>query len=247
VIKFAEDDASREITSLDRGVLELKTTIEKVEQQIEQIQVSITTCVLSLSPRTISNLSPCYRRTAQIKAALLASRQEIAKIQLKSRNAFQALLTQRLGTLSTLTAALASIDQAHGDAEILRAYDGSARVLKEILSRDEMKEERVEGIMEELRVQMEGAESVRRAVEEGGWEVVEAAGLGGKDEGEEELQRELESLVQEGKREEEKRRLDGVVVGGVEHQIPVDEEEKLIGAMQRLAVTQKEEKVAELA
>jgi charged multivesicular body protein 7 len=43
VIKFAEDDATREITSLDRGVLELKTTIEKVEQQIEQIQVSIAT------------------------------------------------------------------------------------------------------------------------------------------------------------------------------------------------------------
>jgi charged multivesicular body protein 7 len=118
-------------------------------------------------------------------------------------------------------------------------------VLKEILSRDEMKEEKVEGIMEELRVQMEGAESVRRAVEEGGWEVVEAAGLGGKEEGEEELQRELESLVEEGKREEEekKRRL----VGGGEHQTPVDDEEKLIGAMQRLAVTQKEEKVAELA
>jgi charged multivesicular body protein 7 len=135
---------------------------------------------------------------------------------------------------------LASIDQAHGNAEILRAYDGSARVLKEILSRDEMKEERVEGIMEELRVQMEGAESVRRAVEEGGWEVVEAAGLGGRDEGEEELQRELESLVEEGKREEDKKRK-------LEDQTPMDEEGKLIDAMKRLGVTPKEEKVAELA
>ena len=116
-------------------------------------------------------------------------------------------------------------------------------MLKEILARDEMKEERVEGIMEELRVQMEGAESVRRVVEEGGWEVVEAAGLGGRGEGEEELQRELESLVEEGKREEERRRS----VGSGEARIPVDEEGRLIDAMQRLGITPKEEKVPELA
>jgi len=43
VIKFAEDEPSREITTVDRGVLELKTTIEKVEQQVEHIQTSIAT------------------------------------------------------------------------------------------------------------------------------------------------------------------------------------------------------------
>jgi len=125
---------------------------------------------------------------------------------LKSRNALQALLTQRLGTLTTLTAALASIDQAHGDAEIVRAYEGSARVLKEILGRKELQEDKVGEVMDDLREQMEGAESVRRAVEEGGWEVVEAAG-GVHDVDEEELKKELEALAEESKREGEERRL----------------------------------------
>ncbi len=43
VIKFAEDDAAREITSVDHGVLELKTTIEKVEAQVAQLESSIAT------------------------------------------------------------------------------------------------------------------------------------------------------------------------------------------------------------
>lgn len=149
-----------------------------------------------------------------------------------------------MGTLSILTTALASIDQAHGDAEILKAYEGSSKVLKGILARDEMKEERVEGIMEELRVQMEGAESVRRAVEEGGWEVVEAAGYGGKEEGEEELARELEALVEEEKASE---RLQETAVDELKWK---GRETALVGAMRRLEVTgstPKEEKTAELA
>ncbi|KIM26744.1 hypothetical protein M408DRAFT_312477 [Serendipita vermifera MAFF 305830] len=144
-----------------------------IEAQVAQIENSITT------------------RTTQIKAALLASRQEIAKIQLKSRNALQALLTQRLGTLTTLTTSLNSIDQAHGDAAILKAYQGSARVLKEIMSKPEMQEERVGEVMDDLREQMENAEGVRRAVEEGGWEVVEAAGQGVDDD---EITKELAAL-----------------------------------------------------
>lgn len=144
------------------------------------------------------------RRTAQTKTALVASRHEIAKIQLKSRNALQALLAQRLGTLATLTAALNSIDQAHGDAAIVRAYEGSARVLKEVMSKPELQEERVGEVMDELKEQMENAEGVRRAVEEGGWEVIEAAGQGVDDE---EVAKELAALVEEQNKEKEDARL----------------------------------------
>ncbi|KIM19537.1 hypothetical protein M408DRAFT_83428, partial [Serendipita vermifera MAFF 305830] len=215
VIKFAEDDAVKEITTVDHGVIELKTTIEKIEAQVAQIENSITT------------------RTTQIKAALLASRQEIAKIQLKSRNALQALLTQRLGTLTTLTASLNSIDQAHGDAAILKAYQGSARVLKEIMSKPEMQEGRVGEVMDDLREQMENAEGVRRAVEEGGWEVVEAAGQGVDDD---EITKELAALVEEQKREQDEARLLDVT--------------KRLGNQRldgKVVSTPREEKVAQLA
>ncbi len=171
-------------------------------------------------------------RTTQIKAALVASRQEIAKIQLKSRNALQALLTQRFGTLTTLTSALNSIDQAHGDAAILKAYEGSARVLKEIMGKPEMQEERVGEVMDDLKEQMENAEGVRRAVEEGGWEVIEAAGQGVDDD---EVSKELAALVEEQKRDKEEERL-------------LDVTRRLEG--QRLdgkVATPREEKVAEMA
>lgn len=158
VIKFAEDAISQEITTVDRGVFELKSTIERVEQQIQHIEISIAS------------------RTAQIKAALLANRKEIAKLQLGSRKALEALLNQRVSTMTTLTAAMSSIDQAHGDAAILRAYESGSKVLKEIMSRPEMQKERVDEVMDQLREGVEGAEEMRRLVEEAGWEVVNAAG-----------------------------------------------------------------------
>jgi charged multivesicular body protein 7 len=40
-IKFIEDPNAKAITSIDRGVLELKTTVERVEQQVEHIQSTI--------------------------------------------------------------------------------------------------------------------------------------------------------------------------------------------------------------
>ncbi|KAG8822202.1 hypothetical protein FRC19_006403 [Serendipita sp. 401] len=181
VIKFAEDPALRRITSIDQGVFELKSTIERVEQQIEHIETSIKS------------------RTNQIKAALLASRKEIAKLQLSSRKALEALLNQRVQTLTTLTAALSSIDQAHSDAAILKAYETSSKVLKEILSKPELQRERVDEVMDKLREGMEGAEEIRIAVEEGGWEVVEAAGAGVD---EDELQKELEVIIQQEKQQE---------------------------------------------
>ncbi|KAG8781564.1 hypothetical protein FRC15_008551, partial [Serendipita sp. 397] len=181
VIKFAEDPALRRITSIDQGVFELKSTIERVEQQIEHIETSIKS------------------RTNQIKAAVLASRKEIAKLQLSSRKALEALLNQRVQTLTTLTAALSSIDQAHSDAAILKAYETSSKVLKEILSKPELQKERVDEVMDKLREGMEGAEEIRIAVEEGGWEVVEAAGAGVD---EDELQKELEVIIQQEKQQE---------------------------------------------
>lgn len=193
MVKFAENENEREVTSVDRGVVDLKTTIERVEQQVEHIQSCITTCV-SLSICHADTNWSIFSRTAQIKAALLASRKEIAKLQLTSRHALSALLIQRLNTLSTLQAALNSIDQAHGDAAIVRAYETSNKVLKEVMGRPEMQRERVDEVMEQLREGMEGAEEVRRAVEEGGWEVVESVGAGVD---EEELKRELEELEKE--------------------------------------------------
>jgi len=62
------------------------------------------------------------------------------------------------------------------------------------MGRPEMQRERVDEVMEQLREGMEGAEEVRRAIEEGGWEVVESVGAGVD---EEELKRELEELEKE--------------------------------------------------
>jgi charged multivesicular body protein 7 len=150
-----------------------------------------------------TRLSDDARRTVQIKAALLAKRQEIAKLQLTSRKALESLLAQRVKTLTNLTAALSSIDQAHGDAAIMKAYESSSKVLKEILSKPELQRERVDEVMDKLREGMEGAEDIRKAVEEGGWEVIEASGSAVD---EDELQRELEQIVAQETAKEEARK-----------------------------------------
>ncbi|KAG8806326.1 hypothetical protein FRC17_005079 [Serendipita sp. 399] len=207
IIKFTEEQAARHITSVDQGVFELKSTIERVEQQIEHIEASIRS------------------RTSQIKAALLASRKEIAKLQLSSRKALEALLNQRVQTLTTLSTALSSIDQAHSDAAILKAYETSSKVLKEILSKPELQRERVDEVMEKLREGMEGAEEVRRAVEEGGWEVVEAAGAGVD---EDELQKELEEIVRQEKEQDAARK------AGQVPQVSESDEKRLLEITRRL-------------
>ena len=55
-MKFAENEKDRDVTSVDRGVVELKTTIERVEQQVEHIQNCITTCVSRSISHTYTNL-----------------------------------------------------------------------------------------------------------------------------------------------------------------------------------------------
>ncbi|PVF94856.1 hypothetical protein CPB86DRAFT_788647 [Serendipita vermifera] len=228
VIKFAEDPSTRQITSIDRGVLELKATIERIEQQIDHVQSSIDT------------------RTVQIKAALLAKRQEIAKLQLTSRKALESLLAQRAKTLTNLTAALSSIDQAHGDVAIMKAYEASSKVLKDILSKPELQRERVDEVMDKLREGMEGAEEIRKAVEEGGWEVIEASG---STVDEDELQKELDQIVAEEKAKEEARK-SGKVDPGAEDEKRVLELTRRLDA-QRLSekspISTHSEKVAEVA
>lgn len=67
------------------------------------------------------------------------------------------------------------------------------------MSKPEMQKERVDEVMDQLRAGMEDAEEIRIAVEEGGWEVVEAAG-GNVDE--DELQKELDEIIRQEKEKE---------------------------------------------
>lgn len=118
----------------------------------------------------------------------------MAKAYLLSKKALESLVAQRVGSLTNLQAALLSIDQAHGDASILRAYENSSKVLKEILARPEMKLEKVDAVMDSLKDGMENAEEIRRAIEIGGQEIRETSGVELSDD---DLQKELLALEKE--------------------------------------------------
>jgi len=127
----------------------------------------------------------------------------MAVAQLRSRKALEELLTQRLGSLTNLNQALLSVDQAHSDVTIVRAYEASSRVLKEILSKPELQTGRVDAVMASLAEGMEDAEELRQTVDIGQKQALEAAGVTIDDATEEQIQMELEALVEEQKKKEE--------------------------------------------
>ncbi len=129
----------------------------------------------------------------------------MAVAHLRSRKALEELLTQRLGSLANLNQALLSVDQAHSDATIVGAYETSSRVLKEILSKPELRTERVEAVMASLAEGMEDAEELRQTVEIGQKQALEAAGVTIDGTTEEQIQMELEALVEEQKKQEAER------------------------------------------
>jgi charged multivesicular body protein 7 len=144
-------------------------------------------------------------RTETIKSCLATGRKELAVAHLRSRKALEELLTQRLGSLLNLNQALLSVDQAHSDATIVRAYEASSRVLKEILSKPELQTGRVEAVMASLAEGMEDAEELRQTVEIGQKQALEAAGVTIDDATEEQIQMELEVLVDEQNKQEAER------------------------------------------
>ncbi|KAG7453124.1 uncharacterized protein BT62DRAFT_880377 [Guyanagaster necrorhizus] len=184
VIKFIDKDAPPEtwrITAVDQGVLELKSAIAKLHDQIVGLQKKI-------------DLS-----TQKAAEALKQKRQLIALSYIRSRKQLQDVLFKRLGALDTLEGTLIRVEVAAANVQVLESYAQSATTLRNILSHPLLQRDSIEQTMEAIAEANADAKEIDDAVRIGG-DIAIGANDGFD---EDELQAELDGLIKESKENED--------------------------------------------
>ncbi|KAL5511111.1 hypothetical protein ACEPAH_4326 [Sanghuangporus vaninii] len=180
VVDSSNPEVPRMITSLDRGILELKTAVENLEQQVELLNGRIA------------------EKTQKIKECLGGNLKELAMTHLKSRKLYEELLGKRLGSLEILQSTLCQVEAAAQDVEIIKQYESSAATLRAILSHPSLQREKIDATMDAMAEvsaeQREVDEIIRTGIQTGTESEDEAA-----------LQSELAGLVAEIQNEEKER------------------------------------------
>ncbi|KAG2356131.1 hypothetical protein BDR07DRAFT_1301345 [Suillus spraguei] len=174
VIKFVVASHDREITAVDRGILQLKTAVRNLREQVDSIQNKI--------DQTTSNISNALRQ----------QRKSIALAELRFKKHLDDLLSKRLGSLHNLESTLISVETAAGDVEIMKTYESSTATLKAILSHPSLQREKIEETMDALATSTADAREVDDAIRMGGDMAAVDAGIYDM-----ELEAELNALVEE--------------------------------------------------
>lgn len=177
VIKFVEEGSSEQetISNIDKGILEMSITVNKLQEQVDEIQRRI------------------EERAEKINVSLRKKQQDLALSLLRSRKQLESLLKLRLGALETVQTALMKVETAAGDVAIMKAYETSTATLKELLADPRLQREHIDQTMDNM------AEALADHKE-----VEDAIALGGvpSDPAEDEaLAEELQALVEESERE----------------------------------------------
>ncbi|KAF9578478.1 hypothetical protein BGW38_005697 [Lunasporangiospora selenospora] len=187
IIKFATKDAIRtrsiqEITSTDKGIVELKETCRRLEKQISEIESWIS------------------ETNEKIKAFLRMSQRSQAAFALRRRKNLEEVMKKRLGSLDTISSILFKIQSSETDAGILQAYQLGARTLAGVMdTRDENGEkvlspEKVGSTMDRLSEVLADQQEIDMALNEGTEILVGHTVPGGVDE--DELMAELDALME---------------------------------------------------
>nr|GAT60026.1 predicted protein [Mycena chlorophos] len=184
VIKFVDTrTAQREITSIDRGMLELKEAVQRLHAQIDDIR------------RKMDHY------TEQAKLALQQKHKPVALTYLRQRKQFEDLLKKRLGSLETLEGTQLSVETAAGDVEILKSYETSTTTLRAILAHPSLQRDNIDKTMDALAEANADAQEINTAIEIGGNAAIGIASNPAFDEVD--LERELAQLAEEAKKEDE--------------------------------------------
>ncbi|KAG2158232.1 Snf7-domain-containing protein [Suillus bovinus] len=178
VIKFVTASHDREITAVDRGILQLKTAVRNLREQVDGIHSKI--------DQTTSNISNALRQ----------QRKSIALAELRFKKHLDDLLSKRLGSLHNLESTLISVETAAGDVEIMKMYESSTATLKAILSHPSLQRDKIEETMDALAASTADAREIDNAIRMG--EDMAAVDAGIDDT---ELEAELNALVEEAEKE----------------------------------------------
>ncbi|KAJ6497044.1 Snf7-domain-containing protein [Mycena vitilis] len=134
VIKFIDLTVSavREVTAVDRGILELQEAVRRLHAQVAEYQRKID------------------EYTQKATAALNQKHKPVALTYLRSRKQFEDVLRKRLRSLETLEATLLSVQTAAGDIEIMKSYQSSTATLQTILAHPSLQKESIEKTMDAM-------------------------------------------------------------------------------------------------
>ncbi|KAJ7632803.1 Snf7-domain-containing protein [Roridomyces roridus] len=151
IIKFIDPRSTvREITAVDRSILELKEAVRHLRAQVSDLQRSID------------------EYTKKASTALQQKHKPVALAYLRSRKQVEDLLRKRLGTLETLEATLISVETAAGDVELMKTYESSTATLRTILSHPSLQKDSIEKTMDALAEANADAKEVDEAIRIGG-------------------------------------------------------------------------------
>jgi len=177
IIKFVEEGSSEHetITSVDKGVLEMATVAQRLQDQVDEIQKRI------------------EERAEKINVMLRKKQNDMALSLLRSRKQLEALLKLRLGALETVQTALMKVETAAGDIAIMKAYETSAATLKDLLADPRLQRDHIDQTMENMADALADHKEVEEAIALGGVPADPAE--------DDELAKELQALVEESERE----------------------------------------------
>ncbi|KAF8557312.1 hypothetical protein OG21DRAFT_1435544 [Imleria badia] len=178
VVKFVGDEHDREVTAIDRGILELKIAVANLQDQVDRLHGKMD------------------ETSKRISTALRQQQKSIALAHLRFKKSLEEVLTKRLGALQNLEATLMSVETAAGDIEIMKTYEKSTATLQGILSHPSLRREKIDETMDALAAANANAREVDEAIKIGG--DIAAAETGMVDDAD--LEDELNELVKEAER-----------------------------------------------
>ncbi|KAG0308037.1 hypothetical protein BGZ98_009170 [Dissophora globulifera] len=189
VIKFATKEAIRdkskqEITTADRGIIELRETCRRLDNQVQDIEERIA------------------ELTAKARACVRKSQRSQATFALRQRKNLEDVLNKRLKSLDTISSILFRIQSSETDAEILQSYKLGASTLASVMAtKDEdgqqlLTRDKVESTMDRLADVFADQEEVDQAMNEGTEILLESSVSNGAGMDEDELMAELDALME---------------------------------------------------
>ncbi|KAH7913753.1 Snf7-domain-containing protein [Hygrophoropsis aurantiaca] len=178
VIKFASVEENKAVTVVDRGILELKTAVGNLREQVDNVQRKID------------------ETNTEISNALRQQRKSIALTRLRYKKQLDDLLSKRLGSLQQLESTLISVEAAAGNIEIMKSYEMSTSTLQNLLSHPSLQRDKVDETMDALAASNADAREIDDAIRLGGDMAAADAGMDDS-----ELESELQALVEEAEKE----------------------------------------------
>ncbi|KAL7419050.1 hypothetical protein Q5752_005886 [Cryptotrichosporon argae] len=181
VVKLLQPDqraADHAITDADRGTVAVLATLRRVEAQIDALEAESERC------------------HAKAKHHLALGHKPVALASLRSKRNVDDVLARRASAAEQLRTVVRAMDQAKGDAEVMRAYETSTATLAGLLANPVLRPDRIETTTSRLADALADAKEVDDAIALGGHVAVgAAAGPGAVDD--DEIAKELEALVLE--------------------------------------------------